>query len=36
MDPKKDFASVAEFRQEILGKVEEEHRGKLEKHFDGV
>ena len=28
--PKKDFASVAEFRQEILGKVEEEHRGKLE------
>ena len=28
--PKKDFASVAEFRQEILGKVSEEHREMLE------
>ena len=28
--PKKDFATVSEFRQEILGKVPEEHRDTLE------
>ena len=28
--PKKDFATVAEFRQEILGKVPEEHRDTLD------